>query len=295
MLRLRGKVRAVFAGVISMRDVSDRHGARAIGFALAFCMVAYEAALVAGTGAFGVPGVLLVRFSGEGSFAQAVPGGETVVSKLAEAARALSPNPTSLAPEPPGDASLVGLADKIPWEREHEAQAPEPRPKVKAFAESSLAAADVLPWDAAEPFNPGAPSANPETAAASVPAIVSAIETAAPSAEPPAAELPLARDVETWVKGKATQFNSEERGRGRLFHFELWLEPPAKVKERLVAVAYAFDTPAVMPQAQVSNEQKTGFRVAFGGLACADKVTLTLKFNDGQSQQVAVDGCRPLS
>jgi hypothetical protein len=66
------------------------------------------------------------------------------------------------------------------------------------------------------------------------------------------------------------------------------------VKEQLAAVAYAFDSPAVMPQAQVSSEQKTGFRVAFGGLACADKVTLTLKFKDGQSQQVDLDGCRLL-
>jgi hypothetical protein len=269
-----------------MRDVSESRSARAIGFALAFCMVAFEATLVAGTGAFGVPGVLLVRFSGEGGFAQAVPGGETVVSKLAEAARALSPNPTSLAPEPAGDASLVGLADKIPWEREQEAQATEPRPKVKAFAENSLAAADVLPWDAAEPFTPGDAPA-PKTAALET-------EGAMPAPEPPSAALPAARDVEKWAKGKATQFNSKERGRGRMFHFELWLEPPAKVKERLVAVAYAFDTPAVMPQAQISNEQKTGFRVAFGGLACADKIMLTLKFSDGQSQQVAVDGCRLL-
>jgi hypothetical protein len=273
-----------------MRDVSDRHGARAIGFALAFCMVAFQAALVVGVGAFGVPGVVLVRFSGAGSIAQAVPGGETVVSKLAEAARALSPDPTSLAPDPAGDASLVGLADKIPWEREHEAQATEPRPKVKAFAESSLAAADVLPWDAAEPFTPGESADAPAPKAAAL-----ETEGAMPAPQHPTAELPAARDVEKWVKGKATQFNSEERGRGRLFHFELWLEPPAKMKERLVAVAYAFDTPAVMPQAQVSNEQKTGFRVAFGGLACADKVTLTLKFNDGQSQQVAVNGCRLLS
>ena len=64
------------------------------------------------------------------------------------------------------------------------------------------------------------------------------------------------------------------------------------MKRRLVAVAYEFNTPAVMPQSQVSSEQKTGFRISAGGLACADKVTVTLKFKDGQSQQVAVDGCR---
>ena len=50
-----------------------------------------------------------------------------------------------------------------------------------------------------------------------------------------------------------------------------------------------------MPQSQMSSEEKTGFRVSAGGLTCADKVTVTLKFNDGQSQQVAVDGCRLVS
>ena len=47
-----------------------------------------------------------------------------------------------------------------------------------------------------------------------------------------------------------------------------------------------------MPQSQVSSERDTGFRIIAGGLTCADKVTITLKFNDGRSQQVAVDGCR---
>jgi hypothetical protein len=281
-----------------MRDVSESRGARAIGVAVAFSMAAFQAALIAGFGAFGVPGVIVVRFAGGGDVAQAVPGGETVVSKLAEAARALSAPSPQLAPKPAGEANLVGLADKIPWQQpeqeqaQEEGQAGEPKPKVKAFAESSLAQADVLPWDAAEPFVPEG-SADASATAAEIAAAAQA--AAAPAPKLLAAELPLARDVEAWVKGRATQFNSEERGRGRLFHFELWLEPPAKMKERLVAVAYSFDTPAVMPQAQVSSEQKTGFRVAFGGLACADKVTLTLKFNDGQSQQVAVDGCRLLS
>jgi hypothetical protein len=259
-------------------------------------MVTFQAALVAGFGAFGVPGLIVVRFSNGGGVAQAVPGGETVVSKLAAAARALSPHPVTHAPAPTGEPSLVGLADKVPWQREQQPPT-EPLPKVKAFAASTMAQADVLPWDAAEPFTPGesADAAASKTAPETVAAAGAPAAAALQSPPPPSADLPVARDVEAWVKGKARQFNSEERGRGRLFHFELWLEPPAKMKERLVAVAYSFDTPAVMPQAQVSSEQKTGFRVAFGGLACADKVTLTLKFNDGQSQQVAVDGCRLLS
>ena len=95
------------------------------------------------------------------------------------------------------------------------------------------------------------------------------------------------------MKAKATEVRGEDRARP-LYHFEFWLEPPEEVKRRLVAVAYEFNTPAVMPQSQVSSEQKTGFRVSAGGIACADKVTVTLKFKDGQSQQVAVDGCRLL-
>lgn len=268
-----------------MRDVSNSRGARTIGLALAACLVAFEAALVLGVGAFGVPGLLLVRFSGD---AHAVLGGETVVSKLAEAARALNRASIPLTPEPSGDQRLVGLGDKIPWERAPQAEEQSPRPKV--FAEGSAAGAEVLPWDAVEPFDPGGSSGT--TSAETAPATEAPpLPAAAPA---PAAALPAASDVERWVKAKATKFNSEDKSRGRLFHFELWLEPPAIVKERLVAVAYTFETPAVMPQAQISSEQKTGFRVAFGGLTCAEKITLTLKFSDGQSQQVAVDGCRLL-
>jgi hypothetical protein len=62
-----------------------------------------------------------------------------------------------------------------------------------------------------------------------------------------------------------------------------------------VAVVYDFNTPAVMPQTQVSSEQKSGFRVSAGGLTCADKVTITLKFDDGRTEQVLVDGCKLLS
>ncbi len=95
------------------------------------------------------------------------------------------------------------------------------------------------------------------------------------------------------MKAKATPIKGEDRGRP-LYDFEFWLEPPAEIKQRLLAVAYDFSTPAVMPQSQVSSEQNTGFRIRVGGLACADKITLTLKFKDGQSQQVAIDGCKLL-
>lgn len=93
----------------------------------------------------------------------------------------------------------------------------------------------------------------------------------------------------------ARQTSGPQTGPPRLYHFEFWLEPPDQLRRRVVAVVYEFNTPAVMPQTQVSSEQKSGFRVSAGGLACADKVTITLKFDDGRTEQVAVDGCKLLS
>ena len=132
------------------------------------------------------------------------------------------------------------------------------------------------------------------SAAADVTAALPARAPETPSPPPTPVALPKPSAVEGWVKAKAIEIKGEDRGRS-LFHFEFWLDAPNDVKQRLVAVAYEFNTPAVMPQAQVSSEAKTGFRVSAGGLTCADKVTVTLKFKDGQSEQVAVDGCRLVS
>jgi hypothetical protein len=60
-------------------------------------------------------------------------------------------------------------------------------------------------------------------------------------------------------------------------------------------VTYEFNTPAVMPQMQVSRERQTGFRISAGGLVCADNVRVTLKFKDGRAQTVEVDGCKLVS
>jgi hypothetical protein len=107
-------------------------------------------------------------------------------------------------------------------------------------------------------------------------------------------KLPANATVEGWVKAKATEVKGEERARP-LYHFEFWLDAPEEVKRELVAVSYEFNTPAVRPQSQISSERNTSFRVYTGGLACAERVTVTLKFNDGRTQRVAVDGCRLVS
>jgi hypothetical protein len=289
-----------------MRALGNQRRARTISLALVAGLVAFEAVLALGAGAVGIPGVLLVRFA-DGSddeqaphaprapqAAEAIDGGETSVAKLptAEATPELAPSAETAKDAPPvtGEARLAGLAD-VPadtdWDREHA------RPNVaKAFGADSKVR-EVLPWDAVEPV-PLPSAATAEPAAPRVPATEAT--PAPPEAAPkgPPVELRPSGDVEAWVKAKATEIKGEDRGRP-LYHFEVWLEPPAEVTRRLLAVAYDFNTPAVRPQSQISSEQKTGFRVSVGGLACADKITVTLKFDDGRSQQVAVDGCRLLS
>ncbi|OFW71678.1 MAG: hypothetical protein A2W02_00075 [Alphaproteobacteria bacterium RBG_16_64_48] len=257
-------------------------------------LVAFEAVLALGTGAVGIPGVLLVRLAGGSGGAgatatsEAPEGGESVFAKLssAPAISTSKPTPADEAAEAvspaAGEPRLDGLAE-IPlkeWDRD-EAESAEPQ----AFGENSKTR-EVLPWDAVEPV--------PFTAATPVAAPAQSPAPEAPQATPAPALLPASGDVEAWVKAKATEIKGGDRARP-LYHFEFWLEPPEEVKRRLVAVAYEFNTPAVMPQSQMSSEQQTGFRVSAGGLACADKVTVTLKFKDGQSQQVAVDGCRLVS
>ena len=277
-----------------MRAVGNHRGARPISLALVAGLVAFEAVLALGTGAVGIPGVLLVRLAGGSGGAgatatsEAPEGGESVFAKLSSAPAISTPKPTpadeaaeAVSPAA-GEPRLDGLAE-IPlkeWDRD-EAESAEPQ----AFGENSKPR-EVLPWDAAEPV--------PFTAATPVAAPAQSPAPEAPQATPAPALLPASGDVEAWVKAKATEIKGGDRARP-LYHFEFWLEPPEEVKRRLVAVAYEFNTPAVMPQSQMSSEQQTGFRVSAGGLACADKVTVTLKFKDGQSQQVAVDGCRLVS
>jgi hypothetical protein len=234
--------------------------------------------------------------------ASALGGGETTVAKYARAdqpgwaglneAKPTSPNRLlamaltpmiSSEPARNKEPTLQGLSE-IPrdliWNRPPEEQEKE-RPK--AFGVLSKAS-EALPWDAVEPV-PFSPLADaPVKTAAAKP-------TAAPR-EPLA--LPDSGKVEAWVKTKITEIKGADRTRP-LYHFQLWLEPPADVKRRLVGVTYDFSTPAVRPQMQASSDQSTGFRINAGGLACADKITVTLRFDDGRSQKVAIDGCKLLS
>jgi hypothetical protein len=289
-------LRGVFAGR-TMREVGNHRGARPISLALLAGLVAFEAVLAFGAGAVGIPGILLVRFtegSGGAETTQASPahaGGESVMAKIP------APTPEAKAevdvpstpPPPAAEPRLDNLAD-IPLDA---LDRPKPEPAGAEAMHADASGREVLPWDAVEPvpLSSDGPASPPPDSTGSLP---KAVETA-PAATPPAARIALPDNgiVESWVKAKATEIKGGDRARP-LYHFEFWLDAPEEVKRRLVAVAYEFNTPAVQPQALVSNEEKTGFRVSAGGLACADKITITLKFNDGQSQQIAVDGCRLL-
>jgi hypothetical protein len=262
-------------------------------------VVAFQAGLALSAGALGIPGVFLVPLAKDKSSpdvtqtADAPEGGETIITKQVEAqptqtasiGQAGSIKAPAATPTPPGEQKLSGLTDEPSWDRDHlAADRPEPE-KPQTFTADS-ARREILPWDAVKPFALDSDDSPSDTKTAEAPP---------PSAPQPAlvqhVKLPEGHEVEGWVKTKATEIKGEDRGRP-LYHVELWLEPPEQMKQRLVAVAYDFNTPAVVPQSQISSERKTGFRVSVGGLACADKITVTLRFNDGQSQQVAVDGCK---
>lgn len=266
-----------------------------IGFALIAGFAAFESVLLLSAGAVGIPGLLLVRVAGGGAAqveqaTDAADGGESVVAKLQPLPANEQPPAAEAAAPPPGEPTLQGLAD-IPMPDWIPEKVAAPELQIQTLAEAAKSG-ETLPWDATEPvpFESALPKVADASATAALP------NRTIPDAQPvmPAlAELPAEGAVEGWVKAKASEVKGEYRARP-LYHFEFWLDAPDEVKRRLVAVAYHFNTPAVMPQSQISTEKANGFRVNAGGLVCADKVTVTLKFADGRTQQVAIDSCKLL-
>jgi hypothetical protein len=302
-----------FRGLFSdrfMPAMGFRTRALMVVLALVAGVTALETALAFRTGALGIPGLFLVRVADVGGAAGTQQGadkhhgGESVMAKLPEvtatpkpaaeeATGAVSPPEEPAAKEETGAASpresgerrLEGLGDipLKPWISDEKEPESGEAPAKPLGSQATV----QLPWDAVEPvpFDPATPApsqqkaATPETPPASAPAF---------------AELPAEKDIAAWVKAKASEIKGHERARP-LYHFEFWVEPPQALKGKLAGVTYEFNTPAVMPQSQVSYEEKTGFRVRAGGLVCADKVTVTVRFRDGRARRVEVDGCKLVS
>jgi hypothetical protein len=155
-------------------------------------------------------------------------------------------------------------------------------PRSRAF-DPNAKGREVLPWDLIEPV----PLSPTETNATTK-------DMAAATRQPTAVATPAPMDnraVEDWLKVTSREIKAENQARP-LTHLELWLAPPAEVARHLVSVAYAFSTPAIQPQSQTSTNARSGFRIKVGALACADTLTLTLTFDDGRTNKVAIDGCR---
>jgi hypothetical protein len=262
----------------------NHRGARTISLALVAGLVAFEAALVLGASAVGIPGVFLVHFTN----AEAETGGESVIAKSRNVEAPpksvrLAVKPSLPLPAVTDNLVLTDVAVLASLPDDTQTQSPaEPVPdrpaQVQAAAASGVSPRYIarpgereeLPWHLTEPmpYLPVTANRKPAVAAKLGPAPV---------------QLPKSSTVEAWVKVKAL---------ARSDGFELWVEPPAALKTRLIAIAYDSGANSAAPRFQESREPSTGFRVRFAGSACADRITLTLKFDDGQTRKVAVDGCK---
>ena len=263
--------------------------------------VAFQVALVIGAQALGIPGVYLLQLDAPAPAVSAAPaldeGGETVVAKLPAPTalpraddfffRPPAPNPSRLAADIPKGQLDVGTLDPTALIAKQLQGKPVDTSKRQGVVRGPIggsASPVTLPWDATEPIpysrqaslEPGTPSIEPARMAPP-----DGNETLAPLS---------ADEAQSWVRANKKTFKGANRARPML-HFELWLEPPAAIRERILSVSYAVEAGAVQPRSQQSRERQTGFRVGFGGLGCADRIKLTMLFNDGRSQDVDLDGC----
>lgn len=160
-----------------------------------------------------------------------------------------------------------------------------------------------------DPFMPhpnqAAPSNPPTVASNNQPAPVPAKPEPAPVEQTPPKEaakpaalpsdLPSASELEGWVKSAAQEFVGGVDSQGNiLYRFDVWLDAPADKKERIASVDYMYDAPSATPAAQASSDRASGFRVKFGGLTCAQQVSMTVTFNNGDKREARVNGCQIL-
>lgn len=117
-----------------------------------------------------------------------------------------------------------------------------------------------------------------------------------PAASASPVALPSEETLGSWARAQAREFvgGVDENG-NILYRFDVWLEMPEAVRKEAVSVAYAFDAPSATPPEQTSNDASSGFRVKFGGAACAQTVRISMTFADGRTRDAEVDGCKILN
>lgn len=109
-------------------------------------------------------------------------------------------------------------------------------------------------------------------------------------------DLPSKSDIREWLKSQAWEFlgGVDEAG-NILYRFEVWLDAPSDTLRAVKSVSYVYDAPSATPPSRDSDISDGGFRVRFGGMSCAQKVTVKLTMSDGRSRRAVVDGCRALN
>ena len=263
--------------------------------------IAFQGALLIGSRTVGIPGLYLLQFNTPEPEVTAGPvldeGGETTVAKLPGPTalpraddfffRHPAPNPPRLAADTPKGQLDVGTLDPTALVAKQLQEKPvdsSNRTRAVPPPIGGSASPVTLPWDATEPIpysrqaslEPGTPSIEPARMA--------------PPDKSEATAALTADEAQSWVRANKKTFKGANRARPML-HFELWLEPPAAMRARILSVSYDVEAGAVQPRSQQSRERQTGFRVGFGGLGCADRIRLTLRLDDGRSQEVDLDGC----
>ena len=179
--------------------------------------------------------------------------------------------------EEPNLAGLADIPEKLIAERpKRNGDRDRRKPSFAAYSETR----ENLPWNAVEPvvFTPMGPGQQQKAGSPAPQAVVST------------SPKPAVADIGNWMKGKATKIMGASRTKP-LYHFVVWVEPPKAMQAHVAGVSYDFSSPAVMPQSQASSDRDSGFKINAAGLACADQITVTLRFKDGRIEKTSIDGC----
>lgn len=198
----------------------------------------------------------------------------------APAQQQASTAPQAEQPEQTQEPNLAGLAEIPPELLAKQSKRNGAGSTRKASFAAFSEAQENLPWKEVEPvvFTPMGPGQQhkPGTAPSGSPA--------------PSLSKVSSADIGKWTKGKATKIMGAERTKP-LYHFVVWVEPPEAMRAHVAGVSYDFSSPAVQPQSQASSDPGSGFKINAAGLACADEITVTLRFDDGRVETTQIDGC----
>ena len=212
---------------------------------------------------------------------RAVPAVPPLADVAAATPLVESPEPeaakTEQQEEEPNLAGLADIPENLIAERpKRNGDRDRRKPSFAAYSETR----ENLPWNAVEPvvFTPMGPGQQQKAGSQAPQAVVSA------------SPQPAVADIGNWMKGKATKIMGASRTKP-LYHFVVWVEPPKAMQGHVAGVSYDFSSPAVMPQSQASSDRDSGFKINAAGLACADQITVTLRFKDGRVEKTSIDGC----